>query len=232
MSMINLDRQARALEEAYLYPEQRRSRGERAMAVADRPMTIALSRQPGTPADEIASEVSRQLGWPVHDRDILERIAHELGMPASAVERFDERRQSWLLECIEALSSGRGVAESVYVRHLLGVLRELSDAGNCVIVGRGAAYVLPGDSTVSVRLVGAREDRVRRMAERLGIDSYQASRLVDQVESERIRFARDYFNREPRDLSNYDLVLNTSHLDPVKCGGLIVEAVHLRQQAR
>ena len=39
--------------------------------------TIALSREAGTQAGEIAHELGMKLNWPVFDRELVERIAED-----------------------------------------------------------------------------------------------------------------------------------------------------------
>jgi chloramphenicol 3-O-phosphotransferase len=228
MSIVTLDRQTHALESAYLYDKERPADESSARAW---PMCVALSREAGTPVAAVAAEVGRQLGWPVHDDDILQRVAHDLGINVRALSGFDERRQSWLVECIEAFSSRPSVGEFVYVRHLVRVLRSLASQGRCVIVGRGAAQVLPSESTLRVLLVGAQRDRCGLLAQRLGLDNASAARMLDEIESERAGFIKEHFNRDPRDVGNYDLVVNTSHLPPADCAAVIVEALHHREPA-
>jgi cytidylate kinase len=227
MNAIKVDRQTLALERALLYPDHHDE-----PAPATPGLTIALSRQVGTPVDDEAAELGQRLGWAVHNADILERIARELGISTAALAKFDERRRSWLVECLESFSVGAGIGESVYVRRLVRTLRELAAKGDCVIIGRGAAHLLPAETTLTVRLIGEREDRITMLAHRLGIDRAQAARTIDEVESERARFIKEYFNHDPRDMAHYDLVLNTSHLSIAQCAGLIVEAVHQREEMK
>jgi hypothetical protein len=67
--------------------------------------TIALSREAGTQGSSIAREVGNRLGWHVYDHELLERIAQDMGLRTTLLESVDERRQSWLLETVEAFLS-------------------------------------------------------------------------------------------------------------------------------
>jgi hypothetical protein len=223
MSMVMLDRQAKALERAFRY-ETEHAEG----SSLPWPTCVALSREAGTPCAAVAAEVGRMLGWQVHDEDILSHVAHDLGINVRALEGYDERRRSWLVECLESFSSRGTIGECVYVRQLVRVLRSFAAQGHCVIVGRGAAQFLPHDSTLRVLLVGALKDRCALIAERLGVDHAHAARILDEIESERDGFIKEHFNRDPRDASNYDLVLNTSNLSPADCAAVIIEAIHHR----
>ncbi len=224
-----LNRQAQVLEHVHLHWEELHEEQAQARRSASLPLTIALSRQAGTPAAEVAGEVGRRLGWPVYDEELPRRVAHELGLDVRQLERFDERRQSWLLECIESLAAAPNVSESIYVLRLVKVIQSLGAKGNCILVDRGAAYILPPRSTLCVRLVGAREDRAAALARRLGLTHREAERKVDELDRERASFIRDHFRRDPLDPLNFDLILNTSHLSPRACASQIVEALHQRE---
>lgn len=59
--------------------------------------------------------------------------------------------------------------ESAFVRHLVQTVLRLGVHGNCVIIGRGAAQVLPPGSTLRVRLVAPRNQRIATVSRRQGI---------------------------------------------------------------
>jgi cytidylate kinase len=193
--------------------------------------SIALMREAGAPGTQIAREVGTRLGWQVYDRELLERIANELGLRTSLLESVDERHKAWLTESLEAFGSGPSVNESTYVRHLVQTLLSLGALGHCVIVGRGAAFILPADRTLRVRLVGDLKDRVEGTMRRRGLSHDEAARWVEQTERERNLFIRDHFNRDLSDVHEYDLVLNTSHWSVAECADLIADAAR-RLEAR
>ena len=211
-----------------MYPEDRRGKDDGTASAW--PLCVALSGEVGTPSAAVAAEIGRRLGWPVHDDDILHRIADDLGINVATLESFDERRRSWLLECLESLSSRPNVGECVYVRHLVRELRGLAAAGRCVIVGRGAArassvrvHPAPSAWSASARTVpttwpGASARTV-------------SGRSTSSTNSRKKRaaFVQDHFNRDPRNIRGYDLVVNSSNLQPAECAALIVEGVHQRE---
>jgi cytidylate kinase len=156
---------------------------------------------------------------------------HRLGGQAPGLLPGDERRQNWLQECLKALSSGRTVSASAYVPHLLETLLSLAAHGECVLVGRGAAQVLPAATTLRVRLVGPVEDRVQAIRQRFGISPEEAARWVERTDGERGRFVQEHFHKDPADPRLYDLVLNASRLTVNECADLIIETLH-RLRAR
>jgi cytidylate kinase len=206
-------------------------------AKSARAFSVALEREAGTQGTAVAREVGRLLGWHVYDHELLEQIAQNMGLRTNLLESVDERQQGWLLETAEALLSPRKgdwgtlVTESAYVHHLVKTVLALGVHGECVIVGRGAAFILPTETTLRVRLVGTLPERVATFGQEFGIDKPEAARKVRTLDRERNDFVRDHFFKDPADPRNYDLVLNTSRLPGHQCAEVIVEALK-RLQAR
>jgi Cytidylate kinase-like family len=195
------------------------------------PFTIAVSRDAGALGASVAREVGRRLNWPVYDRELLEHIAQDLRVSVRQVEDVDERPGHWLQEWAEAFTGAATVPEPAYFWRLLQLLRSLGHRGECVIVGRGAAQLLPAATTLRVRLVAAREDRVAAVGRELGLSPHEAARYVDTTDRERIQFVRSHFRKDPADPENYDLVFNSSRFTAAEAAELVIEAL-CRLQAR
>ena len=193
------------------------------------PLTVTVSRQAGAGGTAIAVEVGTRLGWPVYDRGLVERVANEMHLRTKLLESVDERRLHWLRECVESFSQGRHVSESAFVRHLVQTMLSLSTHGACVLVGRGAAAVLPPLTTLRVAVVAPRADRVVNLANEQGVSREEAARRVDRIDHEREAFVRDHFGRNPADPANFDIVLNSSRFSRAECAGLVIEALHRRE---
>jgi cytidylate kinase len=225
---------AEAMERARRHWQAQR-KAEAAAGIAPVPspaaFTIALSREAGANGSLVARAVGERLGWVVYDRELVQHVAADMGVRTSLVESVDEKHRSWLRECLESFASAPAVSASAYARHLLESLLSLGAHGACVIVGRGAAQVLPAAVTLRVRLVGPVEDRVQAVCQRFGIPHEEAKRWVEKTDGERIRFVKDHFQKDAADPRQYDLVLNSSRFSVPECADLIIEALH-RLQAR
>jgi len=214
-----LEAQRRALSTAGHFPAQ-----------SPAAFTIALSRQAGANGSAVARSVGERLGWNVYDRELLQQIATDMGVRSSLLESVDERHKSWLLECLESLGPESAISQGGYVRHLVETLLSLASHGQCVIVGRGAAQLLPAATTLRVRLVGSVSDRIKVMGARLGISQAEAQKLVQKIDRERVQFVHDHFHRDSTDPGGYDVVLNSSRFNTLECSDLIIEALHRLQK--
>jgi len=214
--LANVERQAVALASA-----QRHWR-ERGGPTA---ITIALTREAGTPGTSVAEEVGRRLGWTVYDHTLVERIASEMGLRDTLLESVDEKRKSWLLDVVEAFAAEKSVNQAAFVRQLVETVLSLGAHGQCVIVGRGAAHILPPTGTLRVRLVAPREDRIAATERRLNVNKDQATKWVDDTDRARSAFVKDHFIKDTTDPHLYDLILNTARWSVAECADLIVQAV-------
>ena len=177
-----------------------------------RPSTIAVSREVGALGSTVAREVGRRLGWPVYDREILEKVAEEMQRPAFHLEFVDERATSWLEESLASLISQYPVRPGAYLKYLVGTVRGLGAAGRCVIVGRGASFILPAETTLRVRLVASPTDRAEVLARRLGVSAAEAVAWMEKTERQRAEFVKHTFHCDGADPHQFDAVLNMSRL--------------------
>jgi cytidylate kinase len=142
----------------------------------------------------------------------------------------DEKRVTSVQEWIESLLTTAPVRAGAYVRHLLDTVLALGTHGGCVIVGRGAAQILAPATTLRVRLVAPLEDRIKVIMRELGVSREKAARHIAFTERERVRFVQEHFYKDPTDLLQYDLVLNSSRFADNECADIIVLALRQLQQ--
>lgn len=196
-----------------------------------RPFSIAISREAGTRGPAVARAIGERLGWQVYDHELLEIIARDLHVGVNLLENVDERHITWLQECVEAFAAVPAVREQKYVRHLIEVMLSLSARGRCVIVGRGSPFVLPPATTLRVRLSAPVADRIADIARDQRLSRSDAVRYVEQTDRDRAQFVKLHFLRDPTDVRNYDLFLNTSQFSIDDCASLIVDALQQKSHA-
>ena len=203
-----------------------------------RAFTIAVSREVGTRGSSVAEEVGKLLNWHVYDRDLLENIAHEMGLRTSLLESVDERQQTWLRGSVQAwlasLAAGGEAPwpnETSFVHHLVETVLALGVHGECVVVGRGAAFILPAETTLRVSLIAPLRDRITALSHQRNISAREAAHLVRTIDRERVDFVKDHFMKDPNQASNFDIVLNVSRLSIVECAELIVETLRRLQRS-
>jgi cytidylate kinase len=110
-----------------------------------------------------------------------------------------------------------------YLGHLTQVIGTLAEHGNCIIIGRGANYLLPHRGVLKVRIIAPIKMRVRIIMKKENSEE-DAKRKLIMVDSERKAFTRQYFNTDIDDPIDYDLVINTGYLSIEKAAKIIKDA--------
>jgi len=200
-------------------------------AVAGHAFAIAFSREAGAGGITVAREVGRRLSWPSYDQELLENLARELNVDVSFLEDYDERRGSFLVDTIKSFSAAANVSEVTYFRRLVRMLQVLGSRGECLVIGRGSTFVLPPETTLRVRIVATRDDRIAFIARERKISPVEAARFVDTKDRDRQKFIKDHFHKDFTDPQNYDLIINRSRFSVDETADLVIEALQ-RMQAR
>lgn len=191
--------------------------------------TITISREVGALGLRTAAEIGKRLGWPVYDRELLVKIGELMWCDMPHVERlrFDERHVGWFEEFLTSLSSSPGITPAAYVKKLVGVVQGLGKSGNCVIVGRGASFILPAATTIRVRLVAKLPDRIARIADIKALSEADAARHIETTDRSRGQFVKNTFGKDASDAHEYDLVINTSCVGTEEAAELIIDTLRL-----
>ena len=79
----------REVETLQLAERHWEAKARRQPGATEKAFTIALAREAGASATQVAGEVAKRLNWPVYDQLLLERIAQEMGLRTQLLESVD-----------------------------------------------------------------------------------------------------------------------------------------------
>jgi cytidylate kinase len=193
---------------------------------------VALSRLPGSGADEFGRRLAERLDYAFFGIELVDRIARKAGIQQELVEGMDERVRSAIEAMIDGLRNRPApFSESDYVSRLVRVIATLGEGGSAVIVGRGAAYVLDAERALRVLVVAPREVRVERFAKRHDLPLAEAEARLIREDAARRQFIERSFRVDPDDASLYDVAVNTGSYGIEGCVELVVEALARRGSA-
>ena len=177
---------------------------------------ITIGRQFGSGGREIGKKIARELEIPYYDKELLAVAAKER-LALDFLQDMDEKHPHSLLyslcvgrpnlvlgNCNISVERMASKAQREAVLHVAG-------QGSCVIVGRGADYILRNETRLFRVFVSAGMDfRIQRVVKRDGITEDEAR---DRIRSmDKARSAYYNFNTEQKwgAAQNYDLCLNVS----------------------
>ena len=195
-------------QQILLWQEERRIRERKGVEGNVQRPTICISRQYGARGAAMGRMVADRLGFRFYSDELIHDIAEAAHVRQQVVETLDERVQDGIAEWVAGLIKRGVFAPSDYLRNLSNVVLTLGRQGKGVIVGRGAHFLLDGNTTLRVRVIAPQEVRVARIAARDELSETDARAKVLRIDEERVAFNRQHYNADIRDPNNYDLVVN------------------------
>ena len=132
---------------------------------------ITVDREYGSGANVIAGKVAARLGWKLWDQRLTDEIARRMDCERRAVEEREERRDPATYRLFKAFLRGsfEGTVNTQRMKPVDAdcirevaekIVKEVAETGDCVIVGRGAAYYL-GDRRDALHVYGHAGDEDR-----------------------------------------------------------------------
>jgi cytidylate kinase len=186
---------------------------------------ICISREAGAGGGTIARMVGQRLGWKVYDHELVEAIAQRMEVSPDEVRAFDELAPSVVQEWILPLREEYYAPQEAYLDHLAKLVEAIGRAGESIIVGRGANFLLPRDEALSVRIIAPLKTRAQRLAERMHVSVRTARRAARDLDRRRNQFDRTMHRADASDPHNFDMVLDSASLGLEIAAELIVRAV-------
>jgi cytidylate kinase len=166
---------------------------------------ITVSREMGTGAYQIASDVAQRLKYTLVDGPRIKSLAAKYGLTLEMLQMVDEKPPSYV--------TVEDRKRAAYLNVIELIILDLARKGNVVIYGRGGQDLLRDCKNVlRLRFIADFEGRVERFAEREWIDPDMARSMIRRSDHQRGGFIHFYFDRDWQDPNNYDLVFNTSRL--------------------
>jgi cytidylate kinase len=191
---------------------EERSQPELRATPTARFQNICISREAGSGAGQLAKLVGQRLGWKVYDDELVDAIAHRMGSPIEEVRALDELAPSMVQDWLLPLREEYYAPQEAYLDHLAKLIEAIGRAGESILVGRGAGFMLPRETTLSIRVIAPVKARAQRLAERMGVSPRTARRAARELDRRRAQFDRTMHRANPNDPHNFDLVLNTDSL--------------------
>jgi len=195
-------------------------------------LTIAVSRETGSRGGTIAHRAARKLGWSVYNQELLEYIAQEGAFRQGVADNQTPAAAQWAESHLDVLLREQNLSQHPSIAELARVVLALGAQGECVLIGRGAGSILPAESTLDVRIIAPLPARIAYMSQRLRLSREAAALHVQERDEQRSEFIVTHFHRQPSDIYQYDLVLNSSLLGEELCAELIAQAARAKLALR
>lgn len=191
---------------------------------------ITISREFGSGGRTIGRLVAERLGYKFYDGEIIDEVVKSSGLAREIVEKYDEyatHKNSFLYSI--AINAGgdnyNGLSFANRVQIAQGnVIKKIAEEGNCVIIGRGADYVLRDrEDCLNVFIYADTEFKAKRVIENYGETNVKIEERLRDKDARRRVFYRSFAMREWGEYKNYDLMLDSSVVGIDRCADIICE---------
>lgn len=177
---------------------------------------INVGRQFGSGGKLIALRISEILNIPVYDNELISKAADESGFSKELFERSDEKRSIFNLSSFFGNVRFGGAQNYVGDNDLFKiqseVIKNIAAKGSAVFVGRCSNYILRDLKCLDVFISAPLEDRVKRVAERLGISAEDARTRIGRQDRTRETYYNFFTFGNWGAAADYDLCIDSSIL--------------------
>lgn len=181
---------------------------------------ITISREFGSGGRFIGEETAKRLGIAFYDREIITKVADDLGLSEKYVADRGEYAPSKNIFSYAFIGrdiNGNSIADQIY-SYQQKIIKELAAKEPCVIVGRSADYILSGrDDVLNVFIQGNKADKIVRIKEIYSKSDDEAAKMIKDTDKKRSVNYRYCTDQEWGSRKNYDIVLNSSTLGYDNC---------------
>ena len=188
------------------------------------PVVIAIARDYGADGHEIGILLSRRLGIPLYDNELLVRASNRLGASVDQLAMYDEQVAAEMMAFLPDRFDARTAADKLF-DSMRGVIQDLGFTETCIIEGRLADWILRGNrNLISVLVTAPIEDRVERVKRKRGLDDERARKVVKRMQKNREQFYKRYSNGAWKLHAGKDLVVNRGKFSRDACCEIIARA--------
>jgi len=201
-------------------------------SIAEEPLkpAITLSREFGCEAYPMAELLRQQLetrtkeSWSLMDKALLEEVTKNHNLSDQVLKSLGDKNR-FLDEFMSTFSS-RWKSDKDYYRLLCRHIIALAEAGNVIIIGRGSPIITSRmKNCFHFRMFASQQFKIASISKRLGLGKEEAETLIERRQKERDKFIREFLDRDPYDLSVYNLIFNNDKSSTSKMADTIADYI-------
>lgn len=191
---------------------------------------ITISRQFGSGGRTVGRMLAEKLGVPFYDKELVKQVADETGFDTSFIEENGEFSPSKSIfsfamsQGIPCMQNGLSMSDFIFCIQRQVILKLAEQP--CVIVGRGADYILKDrEDCFNVFIHADMKSRAERIVRLYGESEKKPEQRLADKDKKRKIYYKHYTDREWGDAKNYDMCLNSGKIGLDKCVELILDAI-------
>ncbi len=185
-------------------------------------LIITIAREFSSGGRELGRRIADELHIAYYDKEILQDIEKKTPYSMSYIEEVSENRPI-LLPPINYGSSFTlypdiSLQQSIDVHSAQSdIIREYALKSDCVIIGRGADYILRDLKPFRIFVYSDMESKIERCKTREAKDEHftdkQLAKKINSINKKRKDYYEYYTGRKWGSKENYDMMINTSGMN-------------------
>ncbi|MGN0592173.1 MAG: cytidylate kinase-like family protein [Ruminococcus sp.] len=201
---------------------------------------ITIARGFGSGGKQIGLQLSKQLGIPCYESQILAMASNYSGINKDLFFQVDEKLRGYhLIKRLMRANNRDDIVEPTERSFISDVnlyniqakiIRELGKNQSCIIIGKCANHLLRDyENVVSVYIEAPRAYCVKNVTDRLGVTEDEAHKMIYQTDRYRADYYKYYTGGEVwTNPVLYDMTLNSERIGESKCTELIIQYLKIK----
>lgn len=200
---------------------------------------ITIARGFGSGGKDIGMRLSKALGIPCYERQILTMASEKNGIDEYIFVENDEKLRGKYIANFLRKVPVSGIVEpydkefisDVNIFNLQAeIIRSLAATESCIIIGKCADYILKDyKNVISIYVEAPRECCVKSIRDKMHVSEERAHQLIHSTDKYRSKYYSYYTGgRDWTNPTNYDLVLNTGRVDREMCVEIVKNYVNMK----
>jgi cytidylate kinase len=179
---------------------------------------ITISRGTRSGGEALANSLADKLGIPAISREILRDASLQFGVSEAALNQQ--------LEKTKGLVHGPSPERTLYMAAIQSVLAERAEHGSFVYHGHAGHFLLKGiPQILTVRIIAPLKYRAQNLMKLRNISFQEASKMIERMDENRIKWTRFLYNVDWRDPALYHLVINLEHMSLDTASEIIISTL-------
>lgn len=169
-------------------------------------VVVTISREHGSAGKRIGQLTAEKLGIPCYYKEMIAIAAHESGLAEEFISNLNSDENAVMRELY---LSTNAVQDAITAQDR--AIRNIADAGSCVIVGRSADHVLRNyKNVVRIFITAPKEYRTKKVMEMYGDTREQARKSIERSDAARKSYYESITRKRWGDSHSYELCVDSS----------------------
>ena len=196
-------------------------------------MVITISRETGSGGHTIGKMLAERLGYDFYDKELISLVAKETHLDERTIaengETMSDKTYIDMASGFIPFSRKAKIPVDKIQETQNKLIQDIAKKGNCVIVGRGADYILSGKKDAFHVFIHANmEHRVARVQRHEGIsgEENRIRRELEVKDHSRGMLYQFFTGREWGRVANYNLSVDTGIFTKTQATEIILNAIN------